>query len=177
MDISEAETRMWRQLKNHNTHWKMTLKYVLGLMQMANSWWGEIADHLDQLIVFSDQDDKFTDEKLLKVKELFWVISKIDEILSMISDTLDQWEWFRDSNKLTTAAGDEGLSGRGLIPQGSLSPIPREEELKALHIIRKDLEEPIHQINAVVNQLLGSYTRFEAIRDRARSLRDGVSRS
>ena len=86
-------------------------------------------------------------------ERLFWIINKVDQILPMITDALEQWRWFSEAHNLH--------NGRN-----NLSPPVEDGGLPS----QKDLEPILEQIR----RLKACQRAFEALRERARSLRDGV---
>jgi hypothetical protein len=90
------------------------------------------------------------------------MLNKIEELLPMITDEIVQWNWFRDSNNFESPADDffdiVNWAGRMV--------------LKEIQIT--EFQEKVAEIEKIVQRLEDSKLRFRAIRERARSLRDGV---
>jgi hypothetical protein len=92
------------------------------------------------------------------------MLNNIDEVLPMITDDIVQWNWFRDSNKLESPANDDFFE----IKDWSGEIYKSKEE--QMTVFREKLVE----IEKIVQRLEDSKLRFEAIRERAHSLRDGA---
>ena len=80
----------------------------------------------------------------------------------MITDEIVQWNWFRDSNNFKSPADGffEETDWVGRI-------VSKEKQIT-------EFQEKVAEIEKIVQRLEDSKLRFRAIRERARSLRDGV---
>jgi hypothetical protein len=68
-------------------------------MQTAVRRRAEISRYLNGLLDMSDSKDFGEEDKTFsELKNVLWVISKVDEILPIVHDSIDQWNWFRAGN-------------------------------------------------------------------------------
>jgi hypothetical protein len=132
-------------------------------MARASASWVELADEFEKLLVLDETKGiLLEDEKFSQSQKLFWMLNKIEELLPMITDEIVQWNWFRDSNNFESPIDSffELKDRRGRI-------VSKETQITEF---RKKLSE----IEKILPRLEDSKLRFQAIRERARSLRDGV---
>ena len=133
--------------------WGAMLFLIRESLEAATSSWVAVANHLECLLPLGDVEKLLIqDNDFSKSKTIFWIISTIDQILPMIIDTIAQWKWFSEANNLSKGNDPHFRSQGGLPDQKKLEPI-------------------IEQVRRLDN----CKTEFESLRERARSLRDGVS--
>jgi hypothetical protein len=143
--------------------WTAITKQIHSFMARASGSWIELADEFEKLLVLDDAKGiLLEDEKFSQSQKLFWMFNKIDEILPMITDEIVQWSWFRDSNNFESPADDFfELKGWG----GNI--VSKEKQITTFQM-------KVAEIEKILPRLEDSKLRFQAIRERARSLRDGV---
>jgi hypothetical protein len=132
-------------------------------MAKASASWVELADEFEKLLILDNTKGiLLEDEKFPQSRKLFWMLNKIEELLPMITDEIVQWNWFRDSNNFKSPADDffEEKDWVGRI-------VSKEKQITAF-------QQKVWKIEKIVPRLEDSILRFQAIRERARSLRDGV---
>lgn len=113
---------------------------------MASQSWVKVGDDFEQLLAGSFVEEMLAeDDKFSESQKLFWIINKVDSILPMIADAVVQWNWYMDANDLRSNPRD----------------MPR-------------FKEKLVAIEVLIQRLQSSQRGFEDMRDRARSLRDGV---
>jgi hypothetical protein len=145
--------------------WMAIATQIHAFMAKASGSWVELADEFEKLLVLDDTKGiLLEDEKFSQPQKLFWMLNKIEEILPMITDGIVQWNWFRDSNKLKYLADDDFFEIKNRA--GEVFEV-KEDQMTAL-------QETLAEMEKIVQRLEDSKSRFEAIRERARSLRDGV---
>ena len=133
-------------------------------MTKASVSWVQIADEFEKLLVLDDTKGiLLEDEKFSQSQKLFWMLNKIEEFLPMITDVAVQWTWFRDANYLESLVDDDFFEGRDW--RGKI--ISKDKQQAEYH-------KKLSEIKKLIQRLEDSKLRFQAIRERARSLRDGV---
>jgi hypothetical protein len=142
--------------------WMVIIKQIHSFMAKASGSWVELADEFENLLVLNDTKGiLLEDEKFSQSQKLFWMLNKIDEVLPMITDEIVQWNWFRDSNNFEKLAADHMVELKdGRIVSGLAQ--------------RREFQDKLVEIEKILPRLEDSKLRFQAIRERARSLRDGV---
>jgi len=132
-------------------------------MAKASASWGELADEFEKLLILDNTKGiLLEDEKFPQSQKLFWMLNKIEELLPMIKDEIVQWNWFRDSNNFKSPADGffEETDWVGRI-------VSKEKQIT-------EFQEKVWKIEKIVPRLEDSILRFQAIRERASSLRDGL---
>jgi hypothetical protein len=141
--------------------WVVLAAHVHWFMEMASNSWVKIGDYLEQLLILDGIEQVLVEDgKFSQSQKLFWIINKVDELLPMIADAVTQGEWYQKANQLKLL---------GNIDQ----QFEQLADSDPLH--RKYLQDKVQDIEELKGRLEDSYKRFEAVRERARSLRDGVS--
>jgi hypothetical protein len=135
--------------------WAAMIQLITESLEAATGSWNSIAIYMEQLLPPSDTDEILKQDRDFSLsKRLFWIISKVDQALPIITDALDQWRWFAEAH--------------GLHKERDSEAPPMEEGGLPSH---KDLETLLEQIR----RLNACQAGFEALRERAVSLRDGVT--
>jgi len=132
------------------------IEIIKECLETATRSWGEVALYMENILTSGDTKQiLFEDKTFSRSTILFWMISKIDQILPMISDATAQWAWFARGNYLF-----QNVSSVPSTPfeDGGL-PTP----------------EMLEPILVQIRRLNDCKAEFEELRERARSLRDGVS--
>jgi hypothetical protein len=155
-----------------NARLLIMLGYIDKFHQMAYASWVELGDYLEAQLSSSKTSvlvhKRVGDDEIIKASmDFFWIINKIDEILPIITDTKDQWEWFWAANKPFSTRDNELWSLRCLAAQ------EHQDEWKEKQRIY--LADRIRGIEDHQRRLEGCYDRFKKIRETALSLREGVS--
>jgi hypothetical protein len=151
-----------RDIPTGTTSWMMLAVHVHWFMEMASNSWVNIGDHLEQLLVSGEIDQvSIEDDEFSHSRKLFWIINKVDELLPIITDAVTQRDWYQNANQLKLEALPQ------LDPPSHILITKRTNGME-------DLRAKIQDIEELKGRLQVSYKRFEAIRERARSLRDGV---
>ncbi|KAN0101488.1 hypothetical protein V8E51_011998 [Hyaloscypha variabilis] len=146
--INEIET------PSQSSFWGAMLQAIKECMEVATRSWTKIATHMEQLLTSGNTKQiLIEDNNFSQSTKLFWIISKIDQILPIISDATKQWVWFAQANNLYR---DIEWSS----PPMSQGGLPNLEELKPIM-------EQLQRLNDCKKE-------FEELRERARSLRDGI---
>jgi hypothetical protein len=82
-----------RNRNNRLNLWMALAANISQLMRMAASNWQAIATYLKYLLEISNPKDfHIDDKKFSKFLNVLWVIGKLDEILPMVRDSLEQWD-------------------------------------------------------------------------------------
>ncbi|KAE8450746.1 hypothetical protein EG329_005659 [Mollisiaceae sp. DMI_Dod_QoI] len=124
-------------------------------MEQAASSWMAVGQKMEELILFEidDLNDILHDDGIfLQTQKLFWIIKEVDGILPMIRDAVQQWNWFYNTNGLSDLGGNE-------------------QPYTSLH---GDISQPINETNECEERLENAEKLFKEIRERAKSLRDGL---
>jgi hypothetical protein len=130
------------------------IQLITESLEGATHSWDAVAVCMERLLPPSDTEKIIKqDHDFSLSKRLFWLISKVDQILPMVADALEQWRWFSEAHELHSRENSE-------------SPPMKEGGLPS----RKDLESVLEQIR----RLKACQDRFDALRERAQSFRDGV---
>jgi len=156
----------------------MVIALILQVMLQASDSWVEIATYLGKLLmVEGDNVAVIEDHEFSQSQKLFQIINQVDELLPTVEDTQTQWAWFKDMNKLPFAI-DEIFSVRGgrMKGQDESAYFGRDEVYQ--EILSKKLKEckdRLRRIDELDQRIRNSGEHLKAIRERARSLRDGVT--
>jgi len=140
---------------------------MVGQIYQAISWaseaWVDVADNLEQLLVLKDPYNPFPDgqNQLAKSQTFFWIINLIEKMEPMIEDNIDQWEWFSAASKITDIKDEQ------LYDKETTFGIELKDE-------RKRLDDFLVQIGAAKVKIRKTQARFQNLRARAETLRDGV---
>ena len=150
-----------------NTRLLKMLNFIYCFHKMAYNSWDRLGDHLELLLSAEKTSTLFNkrvgdDDVVNDSLDFFWIINKVDEILPIITDAIDQWEWFWAANKPLSTQDDEIW-------------LPWMEEVYVEEPVREGLAEKIKEIENFQKGFHDCYERFEGIRGRALSLREGVS--
>ncbi|KAH8777269.1 hypothetical protein BGZ57DRAFT_351768 [Hyaloscypha finlandica] len=143
--------------------WMTTATQIYEFMEKASVSWVELADEFEKLLIQGDAKEIWLDEKFSQSRQLFWMLNKIEQIIPMITDVTVQWDWFRNSNKLESLTDDDYFDA-----WDSVGNIVFNDDQKS------NLQTQFSEIREILKRLGDSKLRFEAIRERARSLRDGI---
>jgi hypothetical protein len=126
------------------------LSGIYQAMNCASRAWVEIGNHLESLLDQGIAEDlQVDDPDFSQSRKCFWVINSIDNFEQVIITAIEQWDWYCSANKLDR--------------------VDESSDTKMLEWVAK--------IRAEQRRLRDSEKRFKALRERARSLRDGVSSS
>ena len=113
--------------------------YIAETMEAATRSWVTIALYMEQLLTSDNTDHVLIeDDDFSQSKKLFWIISKIDQILPMIADTIAQWNWFSETNNLSQANDGARVRDGGLRDQKTLKPIL--EQIRRLNDCPRNLK-------------------------------------
>jgi hypothetical protein len=164
--IIDDTARYFDYQKYSNILWKFMTFYIHQFMQSASQSSIRIADEFEELL---DPDDLsqilIEDDKFSRSQMLFWLINKIDEILPMITDAVAQWEWYRQPTRLAEMTGNNFNYVKTTEDPDWDWNLPKRKEV---------FDKQIHEIDKHTEELQYSIKRFEAMRERAKALRDGV---
>jgi len=138
--------------------WGVMLDHAHKFMETASHCWDEIADYLEGEVMTAANDDVILHENgtFSQSTRLFWIINTIDESLPIIIDSVMQWDRFW---KIAESIADSDLD----LFTGYYT------------FSKEEFGVMIQKIEDLKRRLWNSDLRFKAIRERARSLRDGVS--
>ncbi|KAE9366522.1 hypothetical protein N431DRAFT_471572 [Stipitochalara longipes BDJ] len=132
--------------------WVTMLYHIHYFIETASQSWMEIKEIFEELLAGSFAEEMLAeDDKFSLSQKLFWIINKIDYILPMITDAVVQWDRYMDAHNLR-------INHLDLCKAGTI----------------KLFEEKVAEIKVLIHRLQISQEDFEAMRDRARSLRDGL---
>ena len=146
--------------------WVLLADTILQLMQTAVRIWAEISQFLNGLLDMSDSKDFGEEDKTFsELKNVLWFIGKVDEILPIVHDSVDQWNWFRAGNsRLSLPINDICYEE----PQHYNDSI---EELKLrisyrLKLNTKELETARHSLENYELEFAEMKTRAALLKDR-----------
>ena len=151
--------------------WVVMLYHIHRFVKMATRSWVEIEESFERLLAGSLTEKLVAEDKeFSQSHKLFWLINKIDGIVPMIADAITQWEWYLDVNGLDSKFDAlRQILFFGEVREGAdLHEYQRQETIKKFN-------KKVAAVEVLMKRLRNSQRRFEAMRDRARSLRDGVN--
>ena len=125
---------------------------TLSAINQALSWasysWVKVVEVLELCLDFEQGNGElFADSAdFSHSRRCFWVINTVDDHENLIADTLAQWDWYRNVNNLREMARND-----------------------------KNIDRWLDPIATNYFRLKDSEARLKALRERARSRRDGVS--
>jgi len=145
-------------------------------LESASLSWAKIADHLEKLLKPVDakklpkDDDNFSQSHAC-----FWIISNIEEFEPMILDALEQWASFSKKHKLHDELQDFPLK---LLKMPDFDAYWSKKGLSwhTPERRRKEMIKMIHYVEVSKRRLEQSLRRFQALREQAKTVRDGVCR-
>ncbi|KAH6677159.1 hypothetical protein B0J14DRAFT_651052 [Halenospora varia] len=145
----------------------MVLLHVREYLQLACESRQIVEKELDDFLSENITQGVLAEDDDQSVK-LFWLMQKIDAILPMIADSVNQWEWYANGNKLKST--DDIQLNNILYSYGTeeihdyLDPDYRLAYARSL----------VEEIESWKEQLQGAAKSFTIMRERARTLRDGI---
>lgn len=162
--------------------WIIMARAIRSFMDTAHHSWEHIGRHLERLLPPPDSDELLQeDHKFSQSQKLFWIINKVDEIMPIISDGIEQWDWFREKKRLASLY-DYDLMDRVVYIEDEIvdgatkhSPPRVNRDEMRIRVNREEMRLSVKSIDEIKQRLLKSAERFKAVRERALSLRDGVS--
>ncbi len=164
-------------------------KYLVGqmvstihtAMESASRSWVDLGDHLEQLLAPNNPEELLLDdEEFSQSQKCFWVINTIDLIDPMIRDAIQQWEWYRSRRKLDCLPESDLIihvaeAGFRDEEEEKVALFTEQEKMEYVARGRDEMQRMVGEIEGIKHSLLNSQRRFQSIRDRATSMRDGVS--
>ncbi|PMD34211.1 hypothetical protein L207DRAFT_588810 [Hyaloscypha variabilis F] len=136
------------------------------LMEEAGEDWKHIATYFKDLLEISNPKNfHIDDKKFSEFLNVLWVIDKLDEILPMVRDSLEQWDWFRTGNP-------------NLCPAVEESPLSAREHIRDVesdkHLLSKHLKSKLQELDKSRYDLENYEEKFKALQTRALSLKDSL---
>ena len=123
-----------------------TLSSVHQALSWASSAWVKVVTSLEHSLNLQSSNDFFADSPdLSHSRRCFWVINTVDEHENLIAEALAEWDWYRNMNELRELAN-------------------RNEKI----------DKWLDSIATEYFRLKDSEARLRALRERAKSRRDGV---
>jgi hypothetical protein len=147
--------------------WIVLATNIQQLMDIAVASWEDIGTHLQDLIdISTPRNLRIDDERFSQVLDVLWVIGKLDEILPMVRDSLEQWEWFRAGNsKLSTTTQESPLTERQ----------HDDNDDSVENLLSRKLQSKLQEIDRARQLLENCEEEFKTIYTRSLSLKDSVS--
>lgn len=123
---------------------------TMSAIHQALSWasysWMKVTESLEQSLTFQSNADFFMDSADFSYsRRCFWVINTVDDHEHFIAETLAQWDWYRNQNNLREHARND-----------------------------QNVDRWLDSIATEYFRLKDSEVRLKAVRERAKSRRDGV---
>ena len=129
------------------TRMAATLSAINQALSWASYAWVKVVELLELCLNFEQGNGNFFADSadFSHSRRCFWVINTVDDHENLIADTLSQWDWYRNVNNLRELARNDDRIDRWL------------DSIATNYFRLKDSE-----------------VRLKALRERARSRRDGV---
>jgi hypothetical protein len=156
----------WNRDKRLNL-WIVLAANINQLMEMAAANWKNIAIYFKDLLEISNPKDfRIDDKNFSGFLNVLWVIGKLDEILPMVRDSLEQWDWFRAGN-------------RNLCPTIEESPLADRQDIGDVdsdkNLLSQQLKSKLQELDKARYELENCEEEFKALQTSALSLKDSVS--
>jgi hypothetical protein len=154
-------------------------KCLMMAMLLAISWsfelasrsWVTVADHFEGLLDPIDPDKLPTDADYSQSHTCFWIISNIEEFEPLILDAIEQWLSFKTKHKLDDEMQEFPLEQLELPDKNETGDLSESLENR-----RKEMIGKIREVETHTKKFEDSLRRLRALRERAKTTRDGVCR-
>ena len=154
-------------------------KWLMMAMLVGISWslewasrsWVIVADRLEELLHPVDAEELPVDDDYSQSHSCFWIISNIEEFEPMILDAIEQWTSFSTKYKLHNEMQDFPLEQ---LEMPDIDSPHKEAKREGQERRREEMLERMHEINTHKKRLNDSLRRLQALRKKAKTIRDGV---
>lgn len=136
-------------------------------MLTATSEWREIAKYFKDVLESSNPKNFRIDHKnFSEFLKVLWVIGKLNEILPMVRDSLEQWDWFREGNRNLRLTFEE----TSLAEDQFLTDVDSDKRL-----LNQQLKSRLQGLDKARYDLENCEEEFKTLHTSALSLKDSVS--